>query len=335
MSPQTQSAAHPADPASPAPAWRPGAAMVVLRRRARMLARLRAFFADREVLEVETPALSAAGATDPHLESVALALSGRRRYLHTSPEFPMKRLLAAGTGDIYQVCRVFRGGEQGRCHNPEFTMLEWYRVGMPLAALMAEVEALVGTLLETPGGLPAAMHLGYREAVHAATGLDAFAAGKTEIAGVLAARGVEVPRAVTGDRDALLDLVLALLVEPSLDPKVPVFIHEFPASQAALARVREGDPPVAERFELFLGGMELANGFHELADPREQRRRFDADRAVRGAAGCPPVDARLLAALAAGLPDCCGVALGFDRLVMLAAGLEDIGEAMAFDHDRA
>jgi elongation factor P--(R)-beta-lysine ligase len=304
--------------------------------RARLLARVRGFFAARGLLEVETPQLSAAAATDVHLESLVAGPAGGSLagWLHTSPEYPMKRLLAAGAGDIWQLARVFRGGESGRRHNPEFTLLEWYRVGWDAAALMTEVEALLRDLCGS--GLAAAERLSYREAFMRHAGFDPFSATAADITGILEARRVPLPRG-ENDRAASLDLALSTLVEPAFDPGRPTFVYDFPANQAALARIRPGDPPVAERFELFLGGMELANGFQELTDAPEQAARFCADLAARRARGLvePPQDRRLLAALAAGLPECAGVALGFDRLVMILAGAAHIDEVLAFPRARA
>ncbi len=302
--------------------------------RARLLQRTRAFFGARGLLEVETPQLSAAGATDVHVESLAASspcgsLAG---WLHTSPEYPMKRLLAAGSGDIWQLARVFRGAERGRRHNPEFSLLEWYRVGWDAAALMEEVEALLSALAAPGRVFPVALRLSYREAFLQHAGVDPFDARAGELLEALAAAGAPPPPGLEADRDACLDLALAMLVEPRLDPARPTFLYDFPASHAALARIRPGDPPLAERFELFLGGMELANGFHELTDADEQAARFAADLVARRARGLPPVpvDDRLLAAMAHGLPDCAGVAVGFDRLVMILAGASHIDEVLAF-----
>jgi len=310
--------------------WRPAASLAVLRLRARLLERIRAFFQARGVLEVETPCLSRAANPDPHIESFRLA--GVSRWLHTSPEFAMKRLLAAGLGDCYQIARVFRAGEAGRRHNPEFTLLEWYRVGWDHHRLMDEVEALLGELLDAPP----ARRLTYRDAFCEFAGIDPFS---TDAAG-LRTRAMEAGIAVSAlgeDVDAWRDLLLTHLVEPHLPRETPVFLHDWPASQAALARIRPGTPPLAERFELFWQGMELANGYHELTDPHEQRRRFEAENRRRQAAGKPPLplDERLLAALEHGLPPCAGVALGIDRLVMLAAGVDDIRQVLAFDWERA
>jgi elongation factor P--(R)-beta-lysine ligase len=301
-----------------------------------MLARARAFFAARSVLEVETPVLSAAGVTDPQIESLVTEVRGSGRlYLSTSPEFAMKRLLAAGSGDIYQLCKVFRDAERGRWHNPEFTMLEWYRLGFDDRALMDEVEALVRELLAPARPLGAAEHLSYAEALRRHGGVDAHEAGDEELDEAARRFGIECAAAL--DRDAKLDLLMGFVVGPALGREGPCFVCDYPASQASLARLKPGQPPVAARFELYLDGIELANGFHELANPSEQRSRFMHDLETRRARGQaePPLDERLLAALAAGMPDCAGVALGFDRLVAVALGAERLAEGMAFPIENA
>ena len=315
--------------------WRPAAPPGVLRARAAMLARIRAHFAATGVLEVETPTLSRAAVTDVHLASVPAEVAGLgRMYLHTSPEFAMKRLLAAGIGDCYQVCRVYRDGESGRWHNPEFTMVEWYRVGLGAEALLDDVEALVRAALAPHRELGPFERITYREALRRHGGVDPLAARPEDIAAALARHGIEAPPA---ERDELLDLLVSAVAGPALGRGTATFVCDYPASQAALARLKPSDPTVAERFELYLDGVELANGFHELADAREQRARFEADLAERARRNlpAPPVDGLFLSALAAGIPDCSGVALGFDRLVMAALGLESLAAAMAFPADRA
>lgn len=320
--------------------WRPCASPQTLHARAELLARLRAFFAGRGVLEVETPLLSRAGSTDPALASFRTrytgpgAPSGAERWLPTSPELHMKRLLAAGSGPIYQVCKVFRDGESGRLHNPEFTMLEWYRPGFDHHQLMDEVEALVRVLLAPYRDCPPALRLSYGEAFERFCGLDPHAATEAELARRAEEQGIRAPSGLEG-RDGWLDLLLTHTVEPALRAHALCLIYDYPASQAALARVRSGAPPVAERFELYLDGIELANGFHELGDADEQARRFDADLARRAPGPCPPADDRLLDALRHGLPDCAGVALGLDRLLMLALQLPDLARTLAFPWDRA
>jgi elongation factor P--(R)-beta-lysine ligase len=309
--------------------WRPSAPLPVLHARAAMLAGVRAFFATRGVLEVETPQVSRAAPTDPALDSLGVAVRDAPRYLHTSPEFPMKRLLCAGSGDIFQIARVFRAGEAGRFHNPEFTLLEWYRTGFDAPRLMDEVETLVRTLAgeADPGD---AERLTYAEAFLRHAGLDPLRADEQALAACAAARGIDLTG--TLDRDGWLDLLMSQVVAPAFPAGRLTFVHDYPASQAALARLRPGDPPVAERFELYWGSLELANGFHELADAAEQAERFRRDLALRASQGLPrvAVDTRLLAALESGLPDCAGVALGLDRLLMCLAGAGHIREVLAF-----
>jgi lysyl-tRNA synthetase class 2 len=316
--------------------WRPTASLDALQRRAAMLTAARGFFAKRGVLEVETPILSAAAVSDPQIESLATQLAGMGMFhLGTSPEYAMKRLLAAGSGDIYQICKVFRDAERGRWHNPEFTLLEWYRLGFDDSALMSEVEALIGNLLAPQRRLEPAERLSYSAALQRHAGVDAHRASDEDLTASAIRHGV-VCRAEL-DRDAKLDLLMGLIVGPRLGFGRPCFICDYPASQAALARLKPGMPPVAARFELYLDGVELANGFHELADPGEQRARFQRDLNLRRERGQiqPPMDEHLLAALAAGMPDCAGVALGFDRLVAIALGAPRLADAMAFTIDNA
>jgi lysyl-tRNA synthetase class 2 len=302
-----------------------------------MLAEARDFFAWRGVLEVETPILSAAAVSDPQLESLATRIAGMPAefYLQTSPEYSMKRLLAAGSGDIYQICKVFRDGERGRWHNPEFTMIEWYRLGYDDGALMDEVEALVAKLLQPQRHLGAAERLSYSAALERHAGVDAHQASDAQL--IAAARRHGIVCEARLDRDAKLDLLMGLIVGPKLGRDRPCFVCDYPASQAALARLKPGLPSVAARFELYLDGVELANGFHELQDAAEQRRRFNCDLSLRAERGQErrPVDEHLLAALRNGLPECAGVALGFDRLVTLALGADALGQAMAFTVDNA
>jgi len=317
------------------------ASIDTLRQRAAMLTAIRAFFAAREVLEVETPALSPAGVTDPAIESVVAtvrSLGAAPCYLQTSPEFAMKRLLAAGCGDIYQLCRVFRDDELGRWHQPEFTLLEWYRVGWDELTLMTEVAQLIGAALAAASGTRGSsarrsIRLRYADALQDALGTRPEAP-TTELVQRLVAKGIDVPPGL--EHDAVLDLAFGTAVVASFDAAALTFVYDYPASQAALARLKPGAPPVAARFEVFSGGIELANGFHELKDPHEQRRRFETERARRLRAGqqVPPLDENLLAALEAGLPDCSGVALGFDRLVALATDHADVASAVSFAHSR-
>jgi len=316
--------------------WGPTATLELVRLRARLLATVRGHFAATGALEVETPVLVGAAVTDVHLESLEVRRSDGARlgFLQTSPEYAMKRLLCAGWPDVFQVARVFREGERGRNHNPEFTMVEWYRLGIDHHALMRDVEALLRALLEPLRPVAGTLTMTYAGAFEAALGLDPLAASTAAIATAVREAGVHVPESLEGDRDGLLDLAMAERVAPGFPDDRVTFVHDFPASQAALARTRG---PVASRFEAFWGGLELANGFHELGDAVEQARRFDADAASRAQRGLPArePDRRFLAALAAGLPECAGVALGFDRVVMVAAGTTRIDEAIAFPIERA
>ncbi|MCZ6827240.1 MAG: EF-P lysine aminoacylase EpmA [Gammaproteobacteria bacterium] len=316
--------------------WRPGIGNQTLRLRAAMLARAREFFAARALLEVETPVIGVATVSDLHIDSLATRLAGREPdfYLQTSPEYHMKRLLAAGSGDIYQVCRVFRDGEAGRRHNPEFTMIEWYRLAMPYLDLAGEVCELLAVLLDEPA-LAEAEFVEYAAAFERCAGLGADDPAEQKLLAALKEQGLAIPRQASVA--ALQDLVFSTLVAPRLGHEKPTVIYRYPAEQAALARLCPDDTSKAERFEVFCRGMELANGFHELTDAVEQRQRFSTDLDQRGRAERPAVaiDERLIAALASGLPACSGVALGFDRVVMLAAGSNDIAEAMAFDIARA
>lgn len=304
-----------------------GATIPMLRRRAAMLAQMREFFAQRGVLEVETAAISAAATPDPALLSLRAVGESAGGYLHTSPEFMMKRLLAAGSGDIFQLCRVYRDGEIGRWHEPEFTLLEWYRIDYNEHALMDEVEELVTALLGSKRLNAAAQRTTYDGAMRAALGAGCDADAPT-LAGALRAQGIDPP--AQSKREDLLDLAMASVVSAQFPNDRLTFVHDYPASQAALAQIRPGKPPVAARFELFFGSIELANGFYELRDAAEQRLRFKRENAARRA----PVllDEEFLAALASGLPECAGVALGFDRLVAAASGADSLAEVIAFTH---
>jgi len=316
--------------------WRPSVALETLRLRAQLLGRARDYFAQTGALEVETPVVVQAAVTDVHLESLAVHRSDGTRigFLHTSPEYAMKRLLCAGTPDLYQVTHVFREGERGRRHNPEFTMIEWYRLGIDHIELMRDVDALLRALLEPVRTIGPTVHVTYAEAFEAALGVNPLAAGTGEVEAALRRAGLDVPDSLCGDRDGLLDLGMSLHVAPHFAGDRLTFVRDFPASQAALARVSGS---VAARFEAFWGGLELANGFHELGDADEQARRFEADAATRLAGGLPQheADGRFLAALAAGLPACAGVALGFDRVVMVATGAQAIDDVIAFPIERA
>ncbi len=306
-----------------------------------LLEDIRAYFRGAGVMEVDTPICSAHATTDPVLESFSTcylgpeAPAGRRLYLHTSPEFPMKRLLAAGSGPIYQICKVFRNGESGRWHNPEFTLLEWYRPGFDHHRLMDEVACLINGMLPEP--LPVEL-VSYGELFRRSLGFDPHQASTSELRAHAVKLGVSGAETMDlHDVDAWLDLLLTHCIEPHLGQDGLCFVYDYPATQASLARIRPGDPPVAERFELYMDGIELANGFHELAYGPEQRKRFESDLERRRIDGVEqvPMDEYLLAALDSGIPDCSGVALGIDRLLMRFTGASHIRDVLAFPMDRA
>jgi lysyl-tRNA synthetase class 2 len=320
--------------------WQPTAALELLHARAAMLARIRDYFAAQGVPEVQTPVLSSAAVSDTEIESIVAApAGGARLYLQTSPEYAMKRLLAAGFGDCYQVCPVFRDGESGRLHNPEFTMIEWYRLDFGVGEMERDVDRLLRVACAEVRSFAPARFVSYRDAVRDGSGVDSIDDGIPAMRAALADRGIEPVRTEGWDRDQWLDLLMGAVVGPSLGHDAPVFVQDYPPSQAALARLRAlpDGAEVAERFELYVDGLELANGFRELPDALEQRRRFEQDQETRRRRGSAlrPLDERLLAALDHGLPDCAGVALGFDRLVMAAHRLSSLEAAMAFPAARA
>jgi len=321
--------------------WMPSASRDAIRLRASVNRLIREFFHARSVLEVETPVLSIAGNTDPNIASFHLEFSGRTdgaprtRWLRTSPEFALKRLLAAGIGDCYELGRVFRDGEAGGRHNPEFTMLEWYRVGWDHLQLVEETAALVRAALSLVGRDASLRIVSYRELYRDALGIDPFSADDTTL---LAALGdVRIDGTGLG-HDDWLDLLMTHRLQPGFATDELLAVVGYPASQCALAKVRADARgiPVAERFELYLGPIELANGYHELLDASEQRERFERDTVVRHGRGTatPPMDARLLDALEAGMPACAGVALGVDRLLMAMHGTPRIADVLAFGFSR-
>ncbi len=313
--------------------WRPGASRHAVEARAGLLQNIRTFFSERKVLEVETPLLSRAGNSDPNIQSISTD-STPKRFLRTSPEYAMKRLLAAGFKDIYELGRVFRAGEKGRFHNPEFTMLEWYRREMDYLDLAAEAGELIrfcgaGQFDDWP-----VQRLTYRDLFLAHTGLDPFNCTETDLSGAAAERSIH---AGSLEHQEWLDLILGQVIEPALPGETITIIHDFLPGQAALAQIRPDDPPVAERFEVYLGQLELANGYQELTDGNEQLERFERDRKLRQARGeeVAPIDLGLIEALRHGLPRCSGVALGVDRLLMSLLKLEHMDSVLAFSAERS
>ncbi|WP_323840119.1 elongation factor P--(R)-beta-lysine ligase [Photorhabdus africana] len=319
--------------------WQPSAAIANLLKRATILAEIRRFFADRGVLEVETPAMGQFTVTDIQLFSFQTefvgpgAADGMTLYLMTSPEYHMKRLLAAGSGPIYQLGRCFRNEEAGRYHNPEFTMLEWYRPHYDMYRLMNEVDDLLQQILDCES----AESLSYQQAFLRYLDIDPLSAEKEKLREVAAKLDLNNIADIEEDRDTLLQLLFAVGVEPHIGTEKPTFIYHFPASQASLAEISKEDHRVAERFEAYFKGVELANGFRELTDGNEQRQRFARDNRKRAELGLPvrPIDENLIGALKQGMPECAGVALGVDRLVMLALGAEKLSDVMAFSITKA
>lgn len=315
----------------------PGAVRHRLGIRARAIGMIRSFFAERGVLEVDTPALARGAATDPMQASIAcdVAALGGRLYLQTSPEHAMKRLLVAGSGDIWQLARVFRDGEQGRWHQPEFQMLEWYRLGFDEFGLMDEVFELLRCVLRPSLPELSRLDLRYSEAFGNALAIDPHhldAAGRTALAASLRERQIDVPANI--EASALLDLALVAAIVPGWPMETAVFLYDYPADQSALAEIKPGNPPVAARFEVFVNGIEIGNGFRELTDAAEQRQRFEADLARRRSAGLPelPIDEAFLSDLERGLPASAGIALGFDRLVALLMGADSLADAINLPH---
>ncbi len=305
--------------------WQPSASSRVLHERARVYRQIRAFFDNRGCLEVDTPLLMPTTNPDVHVGSVGVPVGGRTRYLQTSPEFAMKRLLAAGSESIYQICHSFRSGEIGRLHALEFSLLEWYRVGYDYRQLMHEIELLITTLSLRRCEFN---RISYRELFRRHVEIDIDTIELDDLRRLCAER-VDADTGQLG-HDACLDLLLGMVIAPQM--RGYQFVCDYPIAQAALARSRADDPGVAERFELFFDGIELANGFSELTDAAEQRARFERDNRARALAGLAeyPLDEDLLAALESGLPDCAGAALGLDRLLMVLLDLESIDEVLTF-----
>ncbi|KHT44321.1 elongation factor P--(R)-beta-lysine ligase [Vibrio sinaloensis] len=319
--------------------WQPTASVEQLRQRAHLLNQIRQFFLERDVLEVDTPAMSHATVTDVHLHTFQTEFvgpgyaDGSKLYFMTSPEFHMKRLLAAGSGCIYQINKAFRNEENGRYHNPEFTMLEWYRVGFDHHQLMDEMDHLLQRVLKCG----AAERMTYQQAFMDVLGVCPLEGSMQELKALAAKLGLSDIAEPEDDRDTLLQLLFSIGVEAKIGQKTPAFVYDFPASQAALAKINRQDPRVADRFEVYFKGIELANGFHELDNPKEQLKRFEQDNAKRVEMRLDPqpIDHHLIAALESGLPECAGVALGVDRLIMLAIGCDHIDQVTAFPFPRA
>lgn len=321
--------------------WRPTCTIELMRLRAQMLAKIRQFFADRSVLEVETPLLGHSIGTDPQLEffTTEYCLSPLRQtlFLQTSPEFAMKRLLAAGSGSIYQIGKAFRNGESGRFHNPEFTMLEWYRVGFTLPQLMDDIAELIGELFS--GQLLQETQIAsYQDVFVSFTGLDPLVFSYQDYCAYARESGLSEAVAICGhDHAVWLDFIFSHKVQPHLGENALCMVYGYPACQSSLARINEECDQVTDRVELFINGVELGNGYYELIDAEEQSRRFDKELSIRQQQKMPVTvkDKHLIAALHSGLPDCSGVAIGLDRLLMLLSGSASIDDVLGFPIHRA
>ena len=321
-------------------AWQPTAQIETLIQRARILQNVRAFFAERNVLEVQVPSITTASVTEVHIDSIPIELLSGKAYLQSSSEYPMKRLLAAGMGDSYYLGSVFRQGESGGQHNPEFTMLEWYRLEFELDDLITEV---IDLAKETIPNISTQQSFSYAELVNKYTGIDIFNTNCDELQRTLTDNEIDYPQDLENDVDLFLDLLISTLIFPKLQSKNPkekliTVLKDYPKSQAALAKLRldEKGREVAARFEVFVDGLEIANGYQEIQDADELQARFVQDNLRRLSLNKPemPIDNYLLEAMRSGLPDCSGVALGFDRLVMLALDQTDIKDVIAFPIDR-
>ncbi|WP_392562757.1 elongation factor P--(R)-beta-lysine ligase [Orbus sturtevantii] len=322
--------------------WQPTASIDLLLKRAKLLKKIRDFFADRCVLEVETPILSHAAVTDLHLSSFETIFNkpgkndpqaGQKLALITSPEYHMKRLIAAGSGPIYQICKCFRNHEEiGRYHNPEFTMLEWYRIQFDMMQIINEVDDLFQLILDSEP----AEHLSYQSAFIKYLNIDPLTANRDEF--VNAIKKLALNFDTDGaDINTLQQFLFTFGIEPYIGKDKPTVVYHFPASQAALAEICSEDQRTAKRFEFYYQGVELANGFKELVNAKEQRIRFEQDNQERAARGFPPqvIDEYLLSAMNAGLPECSGVAVGLDRLIMLALKQTTISQVMSFNLENA
>lgn len=302
--------------------WATSASLSNLQKRAKLLRQIRVFFEERQVLEVETPLLSRTTTSDPHIQSIKV----QDYYLQTSPEFAMKRLLPSGIGPIFQICKAFRDDEIGRLHNPEFTMLEWYRPGFDHHRLMDEVDDLLNVLLNTP----TALRKTYQQTFEESLAIDPLQATTEDLKQLASQHHLD--NLDIQDKDTWLDLLFSHCIQPHLGFSQPYFIYDFPASQAALSKIRQETLPVAERFEIIINGMEVGNGYHELTDAQEQEKRFLADNQKRITLGhaTVPVDHKLISALGSNFPESAGVAMGIDRLVLLACKARSLAEIMSF-----
>jgi lysyl-tRNA synthetase class 2 len=320
--------------------WQPNCSIELLRYRAALLARIRQFFNERDVLEVETPLLSHSIGTDPQLDFFSTLYHTQPQqqplFLQTSPEFAMKRLLAAGSGSIYQICKAFRNGEAGRFHNPEFTLLEWYRVGFDLEQLMNEVDLLITTLFNN--ALKPSQRYDYASLFKRHTGLDALTFSYTDYCDYALANNISEAITICQSNHAVwLDFIFSHKVQPLLGDSSLCLVYGYPACHSSLARLNADNPLITDRVEIFIDGVECGNGFYELCDPIEQQRRFEQESLIREQTRLAKVspDTRLIAALQAGLPDCSGIAIGLDRLLMRLSQSTQIEDVLSFAIHRA
>ena len=322
--------------------WQPTCSLELLHLRAQTLQKIRQFFAQKSVLEVETPLMGTAIGTDPNLDFFAteyqLPPTQRTLFLQTSPEFAMKRLLAAGSGSIYQICKAFRNGESGRFHNPEFTLLEWYRVGYNLSQLMDEVGELIAFLFNGSQMLQPTQRISYQSLFQQYTGLNPLVFSYEDYSNFAQNSGLIDAITLCGHDHALwLDFIFSHQIQPHLGHNALWLVYGYPVCMSSLARINEDNALVTDRVELFINGVELGNGYYELVDLNEQEKRFDKEIAIRQGTQRPSVvkDERLMAALAGGLPDCSGIAIGLDRVLMLLSNSPAIDEVLAFSISRA
>jgi elongation factor P--(R)-beta-lysine ligase len=311
--------------------WQPSASIRNLKKRAALISNIRQFFVNRDYLEVETPLLSHSTVTNPYIESIEASVQNKTLYLQTSPEFAMKRLLAAGSGPIFQISKAFRKEESGKKHNPEFTILEWYRPGFDHHQLMEEMDLFLQSILKCK----AAEKITYQNLFKHYLKIDPLTATEKELKQCAKQNNIVIDAPL--EKDDWLNLLMASSIEPVCSKEKPIFVYDYPASQSALAKISKHDARTAARFEVFYKGIELANGFHELSDAKEQRQRFEDNNKKRFEMGLnpPPLDELFLQALGAGLPDCAGVAVGVDRLAMLGLDLREIQSVLSFEFSRA
>lgn len=311
--------------------WQPTSQLPAIRARAEAYKKIRQFFAERNVLEVETPLMAACAVTDPYIQ----AFNVDNKFLQTSPEYAMKRLLAADCGSIYQICKAFRKEEAGNFHNPEFTMIEWYRLGFDHVQLMQETDELLQLILDCPR----AHRVSYLQLFNDKIGINPHTADLTTLRQCAIKHGINLSEKTQQELNVTdwLQLLMSHVLEPQLIGPAPWFVYDFPAAQAALAKVIPGEYPVAARFEVYMEGIELANGYYELQDPAEQVKRFDADNLLRKQQNLVYMvpDQHLVSALKAGFPDCAGIALGLDRVLMLKLKTKSIADVIAFTINNA